>query len=151
MFWLLRVLIADSRELSQVIAERMKLRAMWIKEDCKGDPKLPEIGKSCGPNRSTKEVQNVAFDKRQDWASQQPPRSTRGDHHGRGGGTHGRAPATHCHAWPSAVRGFVFLSCGYLFSRSFSVVLPYYVDELGHLKEPNTSHSNPPFYHLRLE
>ena len=31
------------------------------------------------------------------------------------------------------------------------LLLPYYVDEPGHLKETNTSHSNPPFYHLRLE
>ena len=39
LFWLFRVLIADSCELSQVIGERMKLRAMWIKEDNKGGPK----------------------------------------------------------------------------------------------------------------
>jgi len=30
---------ADLSESSQVIGERMKLRAMWIKETCKGGPK----------------------------------------------------------------------------------------------------------------
>jgi len=34
--WLVWVLIADLSESSQVIGERMKLRAMWIKETCKG-------------------------------------------------------------------------------------------------------------------
>jgi len=45
-----RVLIADSCELSQAIGERMKLRAVWIKEDSKGDPKLPNIGKIRSPS-----------------------------------------------------------------------------------------------------
>ena len=39
LFWLVWVLIADLSESSQIIGERMKFRAMWIKENSKGGPK----------------------------------------------------------------------------------------------------------------
>ena len=45
---------------SQVIGERVKLRAMWIKEDRKGSSKWPNIGKFHDPNQSTKRAQNAA-------------------------------------------------------------------------------------------
>jgi len=50
LFWLFRVLIADSYEISQVIGERVKLRAMWIREDSQGSSKWLNIGKFRGPN-----------------------------------------------------------------------------------------------------
>jgi len=48
------VLIVDYYDSSQVIGERMKLRAMWIKEDSKSGPKRPNIGKTAAQNEASK-------------------------------------------------------------------------------------------------
>jgi len=74
LFRLFRVLIADLYVMSQVIEERMKLRAMRIKATCKGGPKWPNIGKICGPSWSNKGAQNTAERERTDQSGQTPPR-----------------------------------------------------------------------------
>jgi len=137
LFRLFRVLIADSCEISEVMGERVKLRAMWITEDSKGSSKWPNIGKFRGPNRSTKE------------AKMQSSRS---------GGPGGTEPTTVCpwrtprtvvggdarlcprHARPCAPATwffFVFRST-FRLPAVFPATFPYISDAPGHYKTPNT-------------
>jgi len=123
------------------MGERVKLRAMWIKEDSKGSPKWPNIGKFRGPNRSTKEAK------------------TRSSRSGRPGGTEPttvcpwRTPrtvvgGTHDHAQtrtavrPCCLVFFVFHAT-FRLPAVFSATLPYIVDAPRHSKQPNTLHSHP--------
>jgi len=110
-FWFVWVLLVELYDSIQVIGERVTLRAMWIKEDSKGGPKWPNIGKIRGPNRSTKRAQNAAEPERADRTGQCPPRADRGPTTARGGKRMAVRPAQ-CFLRVSSVfaRLFIFWS-----------------------------------------
>jgi len=138
---LFRVLIADSCEISQVIGERVKLRAMWIKEDSKGSSKWSNIGKFRGPNKITKRAQNAAQRQQTDRTGQSPPRADCGAHHGPWWEPHGRASCMHSRAWQCFCE-FLPFSRDCSFSDRFCWCLPYNIDVPRPNSYPIHSHSN---------
>jgi len=148
-FWFVWVLLAELYDSSQVIGERVTLRAMWIKEDSKGGPKWPNKGTIRSPNRSIKRAQNAAEQERTDRTEQCPPRADRGAHHGPWWEAHGRASCTHGRAWQCCC-GFLPFSRDCSFSGRFCWCLPN-IDVPRPIQDPNSFHSILHSINLRLK